>query len=145
MKPVVYTANLDEPSNKMVNVSNKGSEKWHGCLFGVEHMVFLVYGPFLPDDLLSSDNSTRWKAPFRATQFFSRHSLFRDFLEETGNGWPVARSHKICLCNLFIICKFLKNSKLRKFIKFNAWTSIRRKMISGLESLWTGTHCPWYC
>ena len=27
MKPVVYTANLDEPSNKMVNVSNKGSEK----------------------------------------------------------------------------------------------------------------------
>ena len=83
---------------------------------------------------------------FRAVKFFSTHRLFQDFLEEIGNGWPVARSSKICLCNLFIICKFLKNSKLQKFINFKASTSIRRnkKYFFDLK-VFELAHCPWYC
>ena len=69
-----------------------------------------IYGPFV---------KLAW-APFREAQFLCTYALFQDFSEETGNDGLVARSYKIYLCNLFIICKFLKNSKLRKFIKFNA-------------------------
>ena len=136
-----FLKNLNNPPEMTRNQSDIRIVLINSGILIMQNTIFIHLWPFCYAAELMLTGGR-----FRAVKFFSTHGLFQDFLEEIGNGWPVARSSKICLCNLFIICKFLKNSKLHKFIKFKASTSIRRnkKYFFDLK-VFELAHCPWYC